>query len=826
MYSEWYKIDFHIHTNKSNETKNNDYTGSYDWNVLKKSLEDNSIDMISLTDHNIVNVDAYNELKNDDFPHLLGIELDIALTNKDLVKYIDEVADPQKNNKINIKPFHILQLFETQEYKKISDILDDMYKKISKELFSNIKIDLYSNKFLRVTTFEYLANAFKDYNYFIVAHGNKDKGLIPPFLKSGKLEEAQYEILLGGISALEMKSQITIKNTINNYNENFDKLSKEDFTGVDPTSYVVFSDNHNCSAYETRSLSTWMKGATNYETLRLSFSDPESRIHTSEVPPSSVPHYIDELEIKLKKGNTQKIQFSPYLNVIIGGRSSGKSLLFNTLQNLNTGLRNRNIKLYTDVYSKFIDEVKIKTNMTSNYGEMNLVGEAYQQEKIIELFKNNSELKDSLKDLFPNFSSEETKEKEIEIVSIFETLSTSYEDYFNQVGKLEKGDFKTHICNSIQTIEKLFSINETVLNSDINTDEHDHVLTELNNAILQLRSAKELKINKIGLFSEEELASINSTIEILVDKKVSVIKIKNKLLIRNSFFKKVKKIVDNYNHDELDSEKHKVEFSKIKIDEFLNDYKSYFVSKLKLKEISELLEVAVIPETIKVEETDKYKFISKLNLCINGDIVIEELLEHYILNYDSKVSIYKNLCKMADPNSKLRIKKETENGKLPNIFKSKVKSFLNTKNNSVANYEIEEKHGAYVNSSTTSQGKKASMFLDIKLDVLRNVNSDEILLIDQIEDNIDNKYISMELVKQIRDLKKRTQIIFVTHNPSIAIFGDAENIIIAENDITGIKYKYGGLENVEIREDACKILDGGNIAFKNRMGKYDITKIK
>lgn len=99
-------------------------------------------------------------------------------------------------------------------------------------------------------------------------------------------------------------------------------------------------------------------------------------------------------------------------------------------------------------------------------------------------------------------------------------------------------------------------------------------------------------------------------------------------------------------------------------------------------------------------------------------------------------------------------------------------------------------------------------------------------MIDQIEDNIDNKYISENLVNILRKLKKHMQLILVTHNPSIAIYGDAENIIIAENEDNIIQYKQGGLENEEIRKEACKILDGGDIAFKNRMAKYNIEKIK
>jgi DNA repair ATPase RecN len=110
------------------------------------------------------------------------------------------------------------------------------------------------------------------------------------------------------------------------------------------------------------------------------------------------------------------------------------------------------------------------------------------------------------------------------------------------------------------------------------------------------------------------------------------------------------------------------------------------------------------------------------------------------------------------------------------------------------------------------------------LDSFSGSNKTAILMIDQIEDNIDNKYISGRLVETIRKLKKDMQMILVTHNPSIAVYGDAENIIICENTENGFLYKQGGLENKEIREEACEILDGGDIAFKNRMDKYNIEK--
>jgi len=105
--------------------------------------------------------------------------------------------------------------------------------------------------------------------------------------------------------------------------------------------------------------------------------------------------------------------------------------------------------------------------------------------------------------------------------------------------------------------------------------------------------------------------------------------------------------------------------------------------------------------------------------------------------------------------------------------------------------------------------------------LLEDSNS-KVLLIDQPEDNIDNRFISRDIVNLLRRLKNRVQVILVTHNASIAIYGDAENIIIAENDGGVIRYRQGGLEDERIREDACMILDGGEAAFKNRMDKYNI----
>jgi ABC-type lipoprotein export system ATPase subunit len=88
-------------------------------------------------------------------------------------------------------------------------------------------------------------------------------------------------------------------------------------------------------------------------------------------------------------------------------------------------------------------------------------------------------------------------------------------------------------------------------------------------------------------------------------------------------------------------------------------------------------------------------------------------------------------------------------------------------------------------------------------------------MIDQPEDNLDNSYMSKSLIPLIRKLKKRIQIVFVTHYPSIAVYGVCrKNVIIADNNNGIITYKQGGLEIIEIRKEACLILTVGKKRLK------------
>ena len=71
-----------------------------------------------------------------------------------------------------------------------------------------------------------------------------------------------------------------------------------------------------------------------------------------------------------------------------------------------------------------------------------------------------------------------------------------------------------------------------------------------------------------------------------------------------------------------------------------------------------------------------------------------------------------------------------------------------------------------------STGQKATAVLLLLL-----LESDAPLLVDQPEDDLDNRFITDGIVPKMREEKLRRQFIFSTHNANIPVLGDAELIL-------------------------------------------------
>jgi len=102
-----------------------------------------------------------------------------------------------------------------------------------------------------------------------------------------------------------------------------------------------------------------------------------------------------------------------------------------------------------------------------------------------------------------------------------------------------------------------------------------------------------------------------------------------------------------------------------------------------------------------------------------------------------------------------------------------------------------------------------------------------ILILDQPEDDLDNRFVYEDIVQILREQKGitdpqyRRQIIAATHNPNIPVIGDAELVLAIEAQ-EGQAHAIGraSIDEKGIRELIKMIMEGGEEAFQRRAEKY------
>ncbi|SCX88039.1 PHP domain-containing protein [Butyrivibrio hungatei] len=126
--------------------------------------------------------------------------------------------------------------------------------------------------------------------------------------------------------------------------------------------------------------------------------------------------------------------------------------------------------------------------------------------------------------------------------------------------------------------------------------------------------------------------------------------------------------------------------------------------------------------------------------------------------------------------------------------------------------------GKLVPLHTASPGQKTTAILTFIL-----AYGDRPLLLDQPEDDLDNRLVYDLVVKQLKKSKKHRQIIVVTHNANIPVNGDAEYIISMDSSSRYVAVKNAGtIDNDIIREEICDVMEGTEFAFKMRAKKYHV----
>ncbi len=120
-----------------------------------------------------------------------------------------------------------------------------------------------------------------------------------------------------------------------------------------------------------------------------------------------------------------------------------------------------------------------------------------------------------------------------------------------------------------------------------------------------------------------------------------------------------------------------------------------------------------------------------------------------------------------------------------------------------------------------SPGQKTAALLAFLLSY-----GEEPLILDQPEDDLDNHLIYDLIVTQLRDIKRRRQVIVVTHNANIVVNGDAE-FVIGLKPGGGETHKEceGSLQEKSVREVICAVMEGGRKAFEERYRRIALEGI-
>lgn len=643
---------------------------------------------------------------------------------------------------------------------------------------------------------------------------------------------------------------------------------------------------------------TWIKADTTFKGLQQILYEPNERVCVSDVYPIQKKSYsvIDHIVLGDKNDSTwnQTVFLNPNLNTIIGGRSTGKSNLLSCIAlNLNFSEKSDN---NLDYINSLKDSVKVvwKDNEVNNerkidYLQQNYIYSLVDDEKELNklLFKillsdqalagnhvmyqakcNDLKLETSnlLNHLLEQKRLLKAKEQEIrslgdskgienEINSLKEqkdgiekqcaldpAILKSYEEDNNRVQ-----DYSKRIDELAREMESLERISVSVFIVESQSVSYDGIReqtkSEIKNTISDL-------INRSNIAVRNKIVSLKTKIE---EQSNSFIQQRNNI-VSSDTYKKGKSLYDTNNvlsniRKRLNEQEQLLAKVNGKKDEYRvlsADYQEVLRQLLAVystyltytREIASKLhiehdDVKLCSSTVVVDKL-KAVLADSLNMKYKemGDLVDKLLLAYQSKSEEQLKSVleaivYKAMC------GELKFKGSADEA-----------SFLTSllTNNffqSVINVEYDGD-----SLQMMSPGKRTFVILKLLLDFSKNENP---VLIDQPEDNLDNRAIYKELVMYLRKKKLERQIILVTHNPNIVVGADAENVIVANQDgvktpnIGGIKFQYknGSLEDsfrisdenkplldtMGIREHVCEILEGGEEAFRKRESKYGFARI-
>ena len=640
---------------------------------------------------------------------------------------------------------------------------------------------------------------------------------------------------------------------------------------------------------------TWIKADSTFEGLKQILFEPKERVRISETEPDLKYDYniIDHVILNTANVWSQEIPFNQNLNTIIGGRSTGKSTLLACIAAKIQGVKKSASNEFISRLSENVHVIWRDGQETDDkeieYFTQNELANIIENEDSDKLFCKILIGDSSKREAYEKFKSEEADKFsaiQLMIASFFEKRR-QYSEKLSYVKSL--GD-KEGINKEIEKLDKQrINTQQKLTDKKDILDKYQAAETELTKlkgqyqiqqteleTLRKFQNADFLVQNSLlsfgGLTAEyEDLISeeikrtkseanlrLQEYIKNLIDKAEEKTKALSKQIFdiqNDESYKEGKQILqDNKNLAYLRkqvatlSAKRDLINKEAAILEQINQECKDLTTKLVNEHLFFLELMNTIASILRIQHDNitlsaNYDLKPELENWLNETFSLRsssmnQLITDIITQYKKKTKEVIKTCVEKLLDKALREELTFKNGYNMQTFISNMLS----NNWFKLKFDVEYEND---NLSDMSPGKRSFVVLKLLLDF-----SDKKcpILIDQPEDNLDNRAIYNELVKYIREKKKERQIILVTHNPNIVVGADSEEVIVANqngknapND-GSIKFQYvtGSLENNSsriddvnvpilnrcgIREHVCDILEGGENAFRDRENKYGFFKI-
>lgn len=668
---------------------------------------------------------------------------------------------------------------------------------------------------------------------------------------------------------------------------------------------------HGCDAHTNAKLFEpdnqrycWIKSDPSFNGLKQVLYEPKDRVRISPLMPEekSDYHVIDRIVIDDPDFSPEPIQFNDKLSCIIGGKSTGKSIL---LHNLALTIDKNQVEEKTEK-SKTKTRVLTKVKVFWKDGEVNETGVQNDSHKIVYIPQT-----------YLNQLSDENEEK-TEIDSIIEEIilqndnaRISHEQMLKEIREY-KPSLDKRIYDAVQINEEIQSIKKEM--AEIGSR------AGIEKQLDGLKKQKEIESKELSI-SEEDISKYDTVVSELTKLNVQLRTIENDISIVDSIVSVVipvetdKAMSDDVRKDISDA----VSMIKEKADELWKEYKLKIIQKYQTKRektVTDMRNSEIVVDELKeqVESNEAITELSKriqdeeqrllifrdydkkidekseeLNKIIS-DLVqtfkrYDDIQERYAasvngegssLNEGSELT-FSVLIPFRTEAFCQRIKQLFDN----RVLKSK-KDIINVEDFDIDQFDetaLEKLIKACLNRTIPfsksftpesalrsildnwynvtynvkmgddlidemSPGKKALVLLKLLISLAESKSP---ILIDQPEDDLDNKSISDDLITFIKKKKIERQIIVVTHNANVVVSGDAEQVIVANqrgnttpNNKFRFEYRTGSIEddlpvyddsgtiidgilNAQgIQQHICDILEGGEKAFAKRKNKYNI----